>query len=61
VAGMLMALEQGHGLLEAARRGVAAGSAATMAAAHTLCHTDDVARLLPLVRTSPALVRVASS
>jgi 6-phosphofructokinase 2 len=60
VAGLLVALEDNQPLVEAARCGVAAGTAATIAAGHTLCHPDDVARLLPAVRTSPAHVRIAT-
>jgi 6-phosphofructokinase 2 len=46
VAGLVLALAHGHGLVEAARRGVAAGTAATIAEGHTLCHATDVDRLL---------------
>jgi 6-phosphofructokinase 2 len=49
VAGLVLALANGHGLVEAARRGVAAGTAATVAEGHTLCHAADVDRLLPSV------------
>jgi 6-phosphofructokinase 2 len=52
VAAVVLAVERGLDLREAARQGVAAGTAATMAADHTLCHADDVAHLLPLVHVS---------
>jgi 6-phosphofructokinase 2 len=52
VAGVVLALERGSELVEAARWGVAAGTAATAASGHTLCQPTDVARLLPSVRVS---------
>jgi 6-phosphofructokinase 2 len=52
VAAVVLAIERGLDLREAARQGVAAGTAATMAVDHTLCHADDVARLLPFVYVS---------
>jgi 6-phosphofructokinase 2 len=53
VAGLVLGLAAGEPLLEAVRRGVAAGSAATISAGHHLCHPSDVAALLPAVRSTP--------
>jgi 6-phosphofructokinase 2 len=50
VAAMVLALARGEDLVDAARLGVAAGTAATLAADHSLCHAEDVARLVPQVR-----------
>jgi 6-phosphofructokinase 2 len=50
VAGLVVALEAGCDVTEAARRGVAAGTAATMTRRHSLCQPDEAARLLPAVR-----------
>jgi len=52
VAAVVLALAAGRDLVSAAREGVAAGTAATLAPDHTLCHADDIARLLPLVGAS---------
>jgi 6-phosphofructokinase 2 len=52
VAGLVLAMAAGHSLPEAARRGVAAGTAATVAAGHTLCRATDVDSILPQVRTT---------
>jgi 6-phosphofructokinase 2 len=49
VGAMALALEGGVPLIEAVRRGVAAGTAATLAPDHTLCHAGDVDRLIGLV------------
>jgi 6-phosphofructokinase 2 len=46
VAGVVCGLRRGESLREAACRGVAAGTAATIAADHQLCHPLDVQRLL---------------
>jgi 6-phosphofructokinase 2 len=48
VAGMAMAIARGDTLIDTARFGVAAGTAATLAPGTTLCRPEDVARLLPL-------------
>jgi 6-phosphofructokinase 2 len=48
VAGMAMAIARGDTLMDTARLGVAAGTAATLAPGTTLCRQDDVARLLSL-------------
>jgi 6-phosphofructokinase 2 len=53
VAGLVLGLAAGEPLLEAVRRGVAAGSAATISAGHHLCHPSDVEALLPAVRSTP--------
>ena len=53
VGGMVLALERGHDVLEAARYGVAAGTAATISSGHGLCHPADVDRILPDVYTRP--------
>jgi 6-phosphofructokinase 2 len=53
VGAMAMALAEGADLVEAARRGVAAGTAATLSSDHKLCRLEDVERLLPLVHTRP--------
>ena len=52
VGGLVLGLASGERLVDAARRGVAAGSAATLAAGHHLCHPADVAALLPRVRVA---------
>jgi 6-phosphofructokinase 2 len=52
VAGLVLGLAEGRPLLEAARHGVAAGSAATISAGHHLCHPTDVDALLPGVRSA---------
>ena len=52
VAAIVLALAAGEDLVTAACQGVAAGTAATLAPDHTLCHAEDVARLLPLVEVS---------
>jgi 6-phosphofructokinase 2 len=59
VAGLVLGLATGEPLLEAARRGVAAGSAATISAGHHLCHPTDVEGLLPGVRSSPMQVELS--
>ncbi len=53
VGGMVLALERGQGLVEAARYGVAAGTAATVSSGHSLCHPEDVDRILPDVYIRP--------
>jgi 6-phosphofructokinase 2 len=53
VAGLVLGLAGGEPLLAAARRGVAAGSAATISAGHHLCHPTDVEALLHSVRSAP--------
>jgi len=53
VAGLVLSLAAGEPLLEAARRGVAAGSAATISAGHHLCHPADLEALVPGVRSIP--------
>ncbi len=53
VGATAMALAEGADLVEAARRGVAAGTAATLSSDHKLCRLEDVERLLPLVHTRP--------
>ena len=50
VGGLTLAIERGDDLVEAARRGVAAGTAATISPGHGLCHSDDVDRILRDVR-----------
>lgn len=45
VAGIVMGLAQGYDLIDAARLGVAAGSAAVMTAGTELCRKDDAMRL----------------
>lgn len=49
VAGMIYGLEQGRSLEEAARLGVAAGTAAVLSEGTRLCRKEDVDRLLPQV------------
>jgi 6-phosphofructokinase 2 len=53
VGGLVLALERGEDVVEAARYGVAAGTAATVASGHTLSHPEDVDRILPDVLTRP--------
>ncbi len=52
VAGLAVALQRGATLVDAARLGVAAGSAATLATGTGLCQTTDIQRLLPQVLVS---------
>jgi len=61
VGGLVLGLATGERLVDAARRGVAAGSAATLAPGHHLCHPDDLAALLPAVRVAPAGARQVAS
>jgi 6-phosphofructokinase 2 len=49
VGALVLALEHGHDLVEAARRGVAAGTAAAISVGHGLCRREDVDRILPEV------------
>lgn len=49
VAGLVAGLVAGEPLVEATRRGVAAGSAAAMTPGTDLCHRPDVEQLLPQV------------
>jgi 6-phosphofructokinase 2 len=60
VGGLVLALERGQDLLEAARHGVAAGTAATVSSGHGLCHPADVDRILPDVysRSLPVLTGI---
>jgi 6-phosphofructokinase 2 len=51
VGGLVLALERGNDLLEAARHGVAAGTATAISSGHALCRQADVDRLLPEVYT----------
>lgn len=51
---MVWALSSGHGLQEALRYGVAAGSAAVLAPGTGLCSEDDVKRLLTEVKVEAA-------
>jgi 6-phosphofructokinase 2 len=46
VAGITAALAQGHGLDQAVRFGVAAGTAAVLTPGSELCNPDDVDHLL---------------
>ena len=50
VAGIALALARGDSLLDAARFGVAAGSAAVMTPGTQLCRREDAERLLPQVK-----------
>ena len=52
VAGLVAGLVLGEPLVEATRRGVAAGSAATMTPGSDLCHRPDVDALLPRVQVT---------
>ena len=62
VAGLVLGLAHGEALIDATRRGVAAGSAATMSAGHHLCRAPDVELLLPDVRATPLETgRIAAS
>jgi 6-phosphofructokinase 2 len=56
VAGLVAGLVAGESLIEATRRGVAAGSATAMTPGTDLCHRPDVEQLLPQVQSSPFLV-----
>jgi 6-phosphofructokinase 2 len=60
VGGLVLGLASGERMVDAARRGVAAGSAATLAAGHHLCDPADVAALLPGVRVTPMGSRLAA-
>jgi 6-phosphofructokinase 2 len=53
VAAIAVGLEQGDDIVEAARWGVAAGTAATLAAGTGLCRREDTERLLPAVAITP--------
>ncbi|UCH50655.1 MAG: 1-phosphofructokinase [Chloroflexota bacterium] len=50
IAGLVLKLSQGHGIDEAARWAVAAGTAATLTPGTELCRREDVERLLPQVK-----------
>ncbi len=52
VAALALGLATGHDLVSAARWGVAAGTAATMAPGHTLCQATETAMLLPRVHAA---------
>jgi 6-phosphofructokinase 2 len=60
VGGLVLALERGHDLIEAARYGVAAGTAATISSGHGLCRPADVDRILPdvSIRSLPVLTGI---
>lgn len=49
VAGLVLKLSSGANLVEAARMGVAAGTATAITPGTELCHRSDVDRILPLV------------
>jgi len=53
VAAIDEGLERGDDIVEAARWGVAAGTAATLAAGTGLCRREDTERLLPAVTITP--------
>jgi len=53
VAGMVWSLARGHGLVDAFRCGVAAGSAALLTPGTELSHAEDIHRLLPQVAVTP--------
>jgi 6-phosphofructokinase 2 len=53
VAGMVLALDRGEGLVDAARFGVAAGTATTISSGHSLCRAEDVDRILPEMYAQP--------
>jgi 6-phosphofructokinase 2 len=61
VGGLVLGLATGERLVDAARRGVAAGSAATLAAGHHLCDPADVSALLPRVRVVAMSADIAAS
>jgi len=50
IAGLVLKLNQGHGIDEACRWAVAAGTAATLTPGTELCRREDVERLLPQVK-----------
>ena len=50
IAGLVLKLNQGHGIEEACRWAVAAGTAATLTPGTELCRREDVERLLPKVK-----------
>ncbi len=50
IAGLVLKLSQGHGIDEASRWAVAAGTAATLTPGTELCRREDVERLLPQVK-----------
>src|SRR5262249_45206256 len=60
VGGLVLALERGNDLVDAARYGVAAGTAATISSGHSLCDPNDVDRILRDVytRSLPALTGI---
>lgn len=51
VAGMVLSLSQGWSIPEAAKYGVAAGTAATMNPGTELCHKDDAEKLYQLIQS----------
>lgn len=51
VAGMVLSLSKGRTVAEAAKYGVAAGTAATMNPGTELCHRDDVEKLYKLIQS----------
>ena len=53
IGGLLVALEKGWNLEEAARYGVAAGTAAVITEGTRLCLYDDVERLFNLIKSKP--------
>ncbi|MFC2050341.1 1-phosphofructokinase [Chloroflexota bacterium] len=50
IAGLVLKLSQGHGIEEASRWAVAAGTAAALTPGTELCRREDVERLLPQVK-----------
>jgi len=50
IAGLVLKISQGHGIDEACRWAVAAGTAATLTPGTELCRREDVERLLPQVK-----------
>jgi 6-phosphofructokinase 2 len=50
IAGLVLKLSQGHGIDEACRWAVAAGTAATLTPGTELCRREDVEKLLPQVK-----------
>ncbi|MFN7135479.1 MAG: 1-phosphofructokinase family hexose kinase [Myxococcales bacterium] len=53
VAGVVLGLAHGDAYVDAARRGIAAGTAAVMTPGTELCRREDFDRLLPQIRAEP--------
>jgi 6-phosphofructokinase 2 len=55
VAGIAVAISEDHDLIEATRRGIAAGTATVLTEGTRLCRSEDIAHLLPMVTVDDVL------